>query len=81
MCTYPPGTFQFAERTMELTVRDALRQAESDRMARRAQPYRCCYGALAWLGEQLATWGLDLQERYGSQGKRSVRRSTEGLAS
>jgi hypothetical protein len=85
MSTCPPGTFQFAERTMELSVGGALRQAESDRVRRLAKagvagPHRFYFGTLAWLDHLLATWGQGLQERYGSQGKRSMRRSAEGLA-
>jgi hypothetical protein len=84
MSTYPPGTFKFAERNMELSVQETLRQAESDRIRRLARagsprPHRLYFHALAWLGSRLATWGQDLQERYGPEGKTSIRQSAEGL--
>lgn len=85
MSTYPPGTFQFAERTMDLSVREALSQAESDRLRRLARatgarPHRFYFDALAWLGHHLAAWGQRLQERYGPEGRTSVRQSAEGVA-
>ena len=85
MSTYPPGTFQFAERTMDLSVREALGQAESDRVRRlakasSARQHRFYFIALAWLGHRLATWGQGLQERYGPEGRTSMRQSAEGLA-
>lgn len=85
MSTYPPGTFQFAERTMDLSVREALGQAESDRVRRLAKAsgarqHRFYFVALAWLGHQLASWGQGLQERYGPEGRTSIRQSAEGLA-
>jgi hypothetical protein len=84
MSTYPPGTFHFAERNMELSVRETLRQAESDRarrLARAGSPrrHRFYFHALAWLGNRLATWGQDLQERYSPEGRTSVHKPAEGL--
>lgn len=85
MSTYPPGTFHFAERTMELSVQEAMRQTDSDRVrrlarARGARQHRLYFDALAWLGHQLATWGQDLQERYGSEGRTTIHQSAEGPA-
>jgi hypothetical protein len=72
MCEYPPGTFQFAERTMDMSVEAAHRGAKACRLRREAcarqesSPSFFCR-ALAWLGRCLATWGERLQERYGPE--------------
>ena len=72
MSEYPPGTFQFAERTMDLSVQEALRGARSRRLQREASTGRessprFYFGALVWLGQHLATWGERLQERYNAE--------------
>jgi len=50
--------------------KDALREAESDRLARQAlagreMDHRFYCQALTWLGGRLVAWGWRLQERYG----------------
>jgi hypothetical protein len=80
MSEYSPGTFQFAERIMDMSVQDAHRQARAGRLGRQARAgrekgYRFYSGVLASLGCRLATWGESLQERYGVEGSASVSQS------
>jgi hypothetical protein len=70
---------------MELSVQEALGQRESDRVCRLAKAagtlhHRFYFGALAWLGRRLATWGQRLQRRYEAERKTSIQRSAEGVA-
>ena len=78
MCEYPPGTFQFAEQTMDSAVQEALSEARAGRLQReaRAGPEsspRFYFEMLAWLGQRLATWGERLQERYGAEESEPLR--------
>jgi hypothetical protein len=80
MSEYSPGTFQFAERIMDMSVHDAHRQVQADRLGRRARVgherrHRFYSGALASLGCRLTTWGEILQERHGTDGTASVSQS------
>jgi hypothetical protein len=50
---------------------ELLREAEKDRLARRAlagrgRSDRFYCKALGWLGRRLVAWGSDLQEHYGA---------------
>ena len=72
MSEYPPGTFQFTERIMEMDIERIRRDRKSshvDRLGAAGQPRSQAWyrGALAWLGHQLVTWGEDLQDRFSSQ--------------
>ena len=71
MSEYAPGTFQFAERTMQLNVEESHRWAHGERMKRQAragrvqkQPFYC--SILVALGHRFSIWGAELQERYSS---------------
>lgn len=51
--------------------KDLLREAEKDRLIRKAladRPKRTClqHQALVWLGRRLVVWGRGLLERYGA---------------
>lgn len=86
MSEYSPGTFQFAERIMDLSVQEAHRGAEAQRLQRQAKAgregsLRLYSGAMAWLGHRLSTWGERLQERYSPEGSAPVAQSAKGLAS
>lgn len=71
--SYPPGSFEFAERIMHAKVQEAQREAEAQRLQRQAGAVRArrdhfyCV-ALAQLGQRLSAWGERLQERYGAEG-------------
>lgn len=80
MSEYSPGTFQFAEQIMDMSVQDAHHQARANRLGRRARAGRhkrhhFYSGALASLGCRLTTWGEVLQERHGADGTASVSQS------
>ena len=80
MSEYTPGTFQFAEQIMDMSVQDAYRQVRADRLGRRARAgrercHRFYSGALASLGCRLTTWGEVLQERHGTEATPSVSQS------
>ena len=85
MSEYPSGTFQFAERIMELNVEQAHRVRESIRLQRQVAAgqrsgqawYR---RALAWLGGHLISWGQRLQERYSTEHPARQAQSANGLA-
>jgi hypothetical protein len=86
MSEYSPGTFQFAERIMDMNVQQAHRAARAEGLCRQARagalsnrPVYCT--ALAWLGQRLAGWGKSLHERYGSEGPTSMPQSAERLVS
>jgi hypothetical protein len=71
MSEYAPGTFQFAERTMQLNVEESHRWAQGERMKRQAragqeQNRRFYCSMLVSLGQRLSAWGAQLQERYSS---------------
>jgi hypothetical protein len=73
MSEYAPGSWQFAERIMDMNVEKAHLQAARHRLWRQAQgdrrtSRRFYFGALAWLGYRLAAWGQRLQARYSSEG-------------
>ena len=80
MSEYTPGTFQFAERIMDMSVQDTHRQVQADRLGRRARArrgrsYRFYSSALASLGCRLTTWGEVLQERHGTDDTASISQS------
>jgi hypothetical protein len=80
MSEYAPGTFQFAERIMDMKVEKARRETNARRLQSQAgagrDPSPRFYGrALAWMGRRLANWGRQLQERYGSEGSRPMPQS------
>lgn len=80
MSEYAPGTFQFAEQIVDMSVQDARRQVRAARLGRQARAgsekgRRFYSGALAALGYRLTTWGEGLQERYGAEGSASVSQS------
>lgn len=80
MSQYTPGVFQFAENIMDSSVKNALRQAERDRLGRKASMGRTASqrfysGALVSLGQRLSSWGKSLQERHGAEGAASVSQS------
>jgi hypothetical protein len=69
MSEFPPGTFLFAERTMDLSVHEARRDARKRRLQREAgagreTSHHFYFRALARLGQHLTSWGARLQERY-----------------
>jgi hypothetical protein len=71
MSEYAPGTFQFAERTMQLNVEESHRWARGERLRRQAraggaEKPRFYFGFLASMGRRFAAWGAHLQERYSS---------------
>jgi hypothetical protein len=73
MSDFPPGTFDFSERIMEMNVEQIRRDRRTSHVIRLPGPSlsrsRAWFGgALAWLGCQLATWGKDLQERTSGGG-------------
>jgi len=73
MSEYPPGTFQFGERIIEMNTERIHRDRKSSRvnhLGAAGQPRSQAWHreALAWLGHQLVTWGEDLQERFSSGG-------------
>ena len=73
MSEYAPGSWQFAERIMDMNVEKAHLQAARHRQWRQAQgdhqqSRRFYFGALAWLGRHLAAWGQRLQARYSAEG-------------
>lgn len=73
MSEHSPGSFHLAERTMDLAVEEALRDAKARRLAHEARAGRESRSrfysrALVWLGQRLATWGERLQERYSAEG-------------
>jgi hypothetical protein len=72
MSEFPPGTFIFAERTMELAAQSAQRETNARGFQSRVRSGRQSFAqfyfrALAWLGQCLAAWGERLQERYGAE--------------
>lgn len=78
MSEYAPGTFQFAERIMDMNVAEARREAQRLRRrarADRASGQRLHFRALAWLGQRLTSWGVHLQERYSTEGSSPVPQS------
>ena len=80
MSEYAPGTFQFAERIMDMNVMEARRGAEAQRLQRRARAGRASgqrlhFRTLAWLGQRLTSWGVRLQERYSTEGSSPVPQS------
>ena len=63
------GGLYIAEQVMDRNVREAHREAESQRLLRQAKAgdeggYRFYFGMLAWLGHRLTVWGEYLQARY-----------------
>lgn len=69
MSEFPAGSFQFADRMMDMHVESARREARARRLQRLAasgQPHsQPFYSALlAGLGQRLVAWGASLQERY-----------------
>jgi len=80
MSQYSPGAFHFAENIMDSSVKNALCQAEMDRLGRKASrgrtgSQRFYSVALASLGQRLSFWGKSLQERHGAEGTASVSQS------
>jgi hypothetical protein len=80
MSEYTPGTFQFAEQLMDMSVQDAHREVRLSRLGRKARAggekgRRFYSSALAALGYRLSTWGEGLQDRYGAEGSASVSQS------
>jgi len=72
MSEYPPGSFVFAERIMDMHVEEARREVQTQRLRRQAGAARPrsqrFYGAvLAGLGQQLVAWGASLQEGYSTE--------------
>ncbi len=84
MSEYSSGSFQFAERIMNLKVEEALREANARNLQRQARAGRSASqpfysGALAWLGHRMANWGEHLLERYSAEGSTSRPQSAEAL--
>jgi hypothetical protein len=80
MSEFAPGTFQFAERSMEQSVREAHQWAETRRLqgqarAGRERVHRFYFDAMSSLGCRLASWGERLQERYNSEGSAQATQS------
>jgi hypothetical protein len=80
MSEFAPGTFQFAERSMKQSVREAHQWAEARRlqrqaMTRRIRVHRFYFDAMSSLGCRLASWGERLQERYSSEGSAQATQS------
>ncbi len=80
MSEFAPGTFQFAERSMEQSVREAHEWAENRRLQRQASEahgrvHRFYFDAMCSLGGRLASWGERLQERYSTEGSPQVTQS------
>jgi hypothetical protein len=69
MSEYPPGSFVFADRIMDMHVEKARHEVQARRQARavlpESQPLYCAI--LASLGQRLAAWGATLQERYNTE--------------
>lgn len=69
MSEFPPGSFEFADRIMNIKVEDARREVQANRQAAALQagspPFYCA--TLARLGHHLAAWGARLQERYSTE--------------
>lgn len=73
MSEFAPGTFQFAERSMKQSVREAHQWAETRRLQRQAgvargRVHRFFFDAMSALGHRLASWGERLQERFSTEG-------------
>lgn len=69
MSEYPPGSFELADRIVDLKVAEAHRDAQEQRLRRqagagRAHKHRFYCAALARLGVYLSAWGMRLQEHY-----------------
>jgi hypothetical protein len=85
MSGYAPGTFQFAERIMDLKVEQAHHDASLRRLQRQVTagqqgslPFYCV--VLARLGRHLTSWGERLQARYSTEGPASRPQSAKSLA-
>jgi hypothetical protein len=80
MSDYSPGAFHFADRVVALNVKESHREAESYRLLCKVKGScernpRFYFGALAWLGHRLMTWGEYLQDRYSADGTAPVPQS------
>jgi uncharacterized coiled-coil protein SlyX len=85
MSEFPPGTFQFAERIMDLNVERAHRDTRIHRLRRQITAGQegnqaFYHEVLAWLGQRLTRWGERLQERYSTEGSAPRPRSAKSLA-
>ena len=82
MSEYAPGSFQFAERIMDMNVEERRRGTESRRILGRSRTgrragHRFYFSALAKLGNRLSAWGERLEERYGTDGSAPVPQSAK----
>ena len=70
MSEFPPGTFEFADRMMDMNVASARREAQGRRLAAAARSHsqRFYCALLASLGQHLMAWGVNLYERYSTEG-------------
>lgn len=70
MSEFPPGTFEFGDRIMDIQVEQVRREVHTQQQAAAVQgDSRPFYSpALARLGHHLVDWGARLQERYSTQG-------------
>lgn len=80
MSQYVPGTLYYAERDMDMALREAHQWAETRRLQRQAKGaqnriHRFYFDALASLGYRLASWGERLQERYNNEGSAQATQS------
>jgi hypothetical protein len=85
MSEFAPGTFHLAKRSMDQSVAEAHRWAESHRLQRlanagRQDSQRFYSRSLAWLGDRLSTWGARLQERHATDGSTPTHQSANSLA-
>lgn len=69
MSEYPPGSFVFAERIMDMHVEEARHEVQAQRLRRQAgavrpRSQRFYHAILAGLGQHLVAWGASLQESY-----------------
>jgi hypothetical protein len=72
MSEFPLGSFEFADRIMDMHVESARQEAQAQRLrrlasARRPGSQRPHSAILAGLGQHLAAWGASLQERYSTE--------------
>jgi len=86
MSEYAPGTWHMAERTMQLNVQQARREADKHRLQREARmargESRPFYStALDSVGRRLVVWGRRLQERYGHEPAARLKTSAGSQAS
>jgi hypothetical protein len=80
MSEFSPGTFQFAEKSMKQSVREAHQWAEARRLQRQVRAgsgklHRFYSDVMSSLGGRLASWGERLQERYSSEGSAQATQS------